>query len=256
QREIALAKEAEARNSAKEEKEARELVDKERLKVLFEKNQAELARRKAEWQLYVLQIANAQREWDAGNAWLAQYYLNQCRPDLRGWEHDYLYSLGNQHHETLRGRSGQGLTGVVYSPDGKLLACAANYRMDNPLARRPGEVQLWDAVSGQLVRTLTDFTGSVQGVAFSPDSKSLVSVSGPPREPGELKLWDVATGRLIWTQQGEKSRLDGRFEGDKVEIFRCVAFSPDGKYLATGSLFPQEDRTVKLWDAASGKVLR
>src|SRR5262249_967765 len=151
-----------------------------------------------EWQLYVLQIANAQRAWETGNAWLCSHHLNQCQPDLRGWEHDFLYSLANQNHVTLRGHPAQGLSCVAYSPDGKLLASAANYRLEFREMRHPGEVKLWDAVSGQLLRTLTGFPGAVNGVAFSPDSKSLVSVSSGRGESSELRLWDVASGRPIW----------------------------------------------------------
>ena len=39
-------------------------------------------------------------------------------------------------------------------------------------------------------------------------------------------------------------------EGHTGDVY-SIAWSPDGKTLATGS----DDRTVKLWDAATGKLL-
>jgi hypothetical protein len=51
--------------------------------------------------LYVSQIASGQREWTLGDASLAWHYLDSCRWDLRGWEHDYLYSLITRVEEFL-----------------------------------------------------------------------------------------------------------------------------------------------------------
>ncbi|HXU13934.1 MAG TPA: hypothetical protein VN708_02300, partial [Terriglobales bacterium] len=52
-----------------------------------------------------------------------------------------------------------------------------------------------------------------------------------------VRLWDVASGNQLRT-----------FDVDA----RAVAFSPDGRMLASGD----EDDKIKLWDVASGKMLR
>jgi WD40 repeat protein len=49
-----------------------------------------------------------------------------------------------------------------------------------------------------------------------------------------VKLWDIATGQ-------EKARLQAH-----VGYIYCVAFSPDGKTLATSS----NDKSIKLWDVS------
>jgi WD40 repeat protein len=47
--------------------------------------------------------------------------LNACRWDLRGWEHDFLYTLFTKNRKTLHGHT-NALTSVVFSPDGKRVA--------------------------------------------------------------------------------------------------------------------------------------
>jgi RNA polymerase sigma factor (sigma-70 family) len=126
---------------------------------------------------------------------------------------------------------------LAVAPDGKSFATGGNDQA----------VSLWDARAGKVTATLK-FEGPIKGVAFSPDGKRLAAVSddsapdnSAPPVPGHGGgVFDVATGKLLF-------RLGGHDGGGLA-----VAWSPDGKYLATGGA----DHLGRLWDAATGKELR
>jgi WD40 repeat protein len=91
-------------------------------------------------------------------------------------------------------------------------------------------IEVWDAVRGEHVRTISD---CVYNVDFSPDGQQIASASS-----GTVKVWDATTGRELLT-------LPGR---DRME---CVAFSPNGRLIASGSF----RGTIRLWDVTTGEEI-
>ena len=113
----------------------------------------------------------------------------------------------------------------MLAPDGKRLVSGSSDKT----------VKVWDASSGQELRSFNGHTGQVGGVVFSTDRKWIASAS----YDGTAKLWDAATGQETRTLRGHQGGVS------------CVAISPDGKRLVTGS----SDQTVKLWDIAGLKPI-
>src|SRR6266702_2391580 len=126
---------------------------------------------------------------------------------------------------TLRGHS-DWIGRIAWSPDGKILASPS---VDQT-------IRLWDAQTGQHLRTLEGHSNSVISVAWSPDGKTLASGA----DDKTIRFWDAQTGRTLRTLKGHSNRVNG------------IAWSPDGKTLASGA----DDKTIRLWDAQVGQLLR
>lgn len=79
----------------------------------------------------------------------------------------------------------QQLVGLSFSPDGKRLACVANY-----LKAGGNAVFLWDVTDRAKLRVkdiLNKYTDQIHTVTFSPDGNTLATGSG-----GTVDLWDLA----------------------------------------------------------------
>ena len=134
---------------------------------------------------------------------------------------------------------------VKFSPDGKLLA-VGGYQ----------EVRLIDSATGKPLATLSGHADYVRSLAFSPDGKMLAAAGGPPQRGGEIKIWDISSIVAPGFSPANAALKGGAtllktLLGHKDCIY-SVAWSPDGKLLASGSY----DKMVKLWDAATGQEVK
>lgn len=152
---------------------------------------------------------------------------------------------------------------LAFSPDGAFLASDS----------RCGSIQIWDAATGNRLRTLTGHSQWVGCLSFSPDSHTLVSTS----DDRTIRIWDAITGEedqvfdghgdtaiylkffptghrfvtLHYTDTGGVLRmwqlgLDqevGQWKPSTGTHLTAAAISPDGNLLATGDYHGD----MKLW---------
>ncbi|MHC4406864.1 MAG: M56 family metallopeptidase, partial [Planctomycetota bacterium] len=149
---------------------------------------------------------------------------------------------------------------LAFSGDGGLLASAG----------RDEIVRVWEVETGRQLRQFAGHTSWIEGIAFSPDGRTVASAS----QDHTIRLWDVSSGKDLrplvappHQVRGSSLSPDGKWlatggtvglcvwetETGKLlanaaapGLVNCVAFSPDGRLLASGSW----EHGVRLWKVA------
>jgi ribosome assembly protein 4 len=108
------------------------------------------------------------------------------------------------------------------------------------------QVKLWHGRTGAFLATLTGHVAACYALAWSPDSRLLISAS----RDSTLKVWHTADDEKP-PDQKQKASGSRKFAtaletlaGHHDEVF-AVDWAPNGAHAASGS----KDRTIKIWHA-------
>jgi WD40 repeat protein len=122
---------------------------------------------------------------------------------------------------------------LAFSPDGKFLASGAS-RNHLSKSSHYGGIRVWDLEVMSAVSAFEKYRGNVHMLAFKPDGTVLASAEWPsdPRGNSFVTFWDI-----------KKQVVLNRFDVDRFGDLYAIAYSHDGRWLASGGRGGQ----IRLW---------
>lgn len=120
------------------------------------------------------------------------------------------------------------ITGLAITKDNKYLVSCSD----------DSTIIIWNAQTGEKIRTIKN-SFKLENIALTPDGKKIISCDDDMSEKEGLQIWDLQTGKQLFYKHTQYDKI------------KCLAVSPDGKYLAYGKLRGSLD----IFSLASNKVI-
>jgi WD40 repeat protein len=136
--------------------------------------------------------------------------------------------------EQIRRFLGDAIFSVAFSSDGRFIVGGTWFS--------PGII--WDANTGRVVRRFTHYKrGGIRDVEVSNDGRYVITADFWGKT---ATLWDFSTGEEIRSFVGHADTVNE------------VAFSPDGRFVATGGGWelPGKDYSVRIWETDTGREVQ
>ena len=163
---------------------------------------------------------------------------------------------------------------IAFLPDNLSIA---RVRFKNKYGDGTGTAEIWDVKTGEM---RSSFGGDFEQIAFSPDGRKLLSVSGSEI----ITLWELGTGRILRAKQQsyaynrpffseDSSKLIVGFDSNEGQIWDAetgrvvstfhgslyqTALSPDGRTAASSTTLSLEDgyhsTKTRVWDIETGEL--
>jgi WD40 repeat protein len=147
-----------------------------------------------------------------------------------------LWDLSAPHTQSgTLGKQKDGIWAVAFSPDSRRVATGGN----------DTNVTIWDTNTREAVGTLNGHSDAIKSISFSPDGRTIATGSVDKT----VRLWSATSFQQL-AKLEDAALKDVGAVSHRAAVY-AVAFSPDGKTLASGSF----DHYVKLWYAAPDEAV-
>ena len=126
------------------------------------------------------------------------------------------------------------VTNVAFTPDGRYLLSSSGLSI-RPSIEEEFVLRLWDAETGELVRTFEGHGESVMSVAVSPDGRFAMT----PSFDGTVRVWDLESGDAVHVLAGHTNMVVG------------TAISGNGRWGASSDW----GGMIIIWDILTGEPI-
>lgn len=261
----------------------KEIAQNALVEVKLQRENAESRLQKFEWQLYAATLEKARRAWADGDIHGAHRYLDACRWDFRGWEHNHLHTIFSNRvsHHKLQ--------------DTTRVACISPDRTRLAVVTRRGELKLLNTKThDELVVLKAEDIGFAQSLSLSTDGRILAlaeessdkgitifdtsmrnatrnikKARGPmalgpegrqivgARDHKWMSLWDTTTGEKVRDLESVEAQEQDDLRRDSLSLQPTdVEFSPDGQRVVACFMPETHDfGTIAMWDVNSGLII-
>ncbi|MEZ5347487.1 MAG: serine/threonine-protein kinase [Pyrinomonadaceae bacterium] len=178
-------------------------------------------------QAYSSDMNLAMQSYETANIIRVKQILDRYRTyAFRGWEYDFLDNLANPKARVATFSHPSEVWHVAFSRSGDRLVTSCS----------DGFARIFEVPSGRLVTKTAIRETNIWKAEFSPDDAFLLTASGDSGS-ASVKIWDASNGKELISLRGHTGRV------------RAIAYSPDGKTIATGG----RDGVIRLWNAKTGE---